>query len=122
LLGAARRLAAELARLEGDGDLPDEVLRRRALRGVVRHCIYGVDRNPLAVELCRTALWIETIEPGKPLSFLDAHIRCGDALVGVTELRVLGEGIPEKAFVPFVGDDSAAAAVFKRMNKLQRES
>ena len=63
LLGAARRLAAEVARLESEGDLPDETLRRRALREVVQHCIYGVDRNPLAVELCRTALWIETIEP-----------------------------------------------------------
>jgi N-6 DNA Methylase len=122
LLGAARRLAAEVARLESEGDLPDETLRRRALREVVQHCIYGVDRNPLAVELCRTALWIETIEPGKPLSFLDAHIRCGDALVGVTNLGVLGEGIPDEAFVPFVRDDSAAASVFKRMNKLQRES
>ena len=105
LLGAARRLAAEVAHLESEGDLPDETLRRHALREVVRHCIYGVDRNPLAVELCRTALWIETVEPGKPLSFLDAHIRCGDALVGVTNLGVLGEGIPDEALVRFVGDD-----------------
>ena len=52
LLGTARRLAAEVARLESEGDLPDETLRRRALREVVQHCIYGVDRNPLAVELC----------------------------------------------------------------------
>jgi hypothetical protein len=122
LLGAARRLAAEVARLDTEGDLPDEAIRRHALREVVQHCIYGVDRNPLAVELCRTALWIESIEPGKPLSFLDAHIRCGDALVGVTDLRVLGEGIPDEAFVPFVGDDRVAAGVFKRMNKAQRES
>jgi hypothetical protein len=122
LLGAARRLAAEVARLETEGDLPEEVLRRHALREVVQHCIYGVDLNPLAVELCRTALWIETIEPGKPLSFLDAHIRCGDALVGVTNLGVLGEGIPDEAFVPFVGDDPAAAIALKRMNKAQRES
>jgi SAM-dependent methyltransferase len=122
LLGAARRLAAEVARLDSEGDLPEETLRRHALREVVRRCIYGVDRNPLSVELCRTALWIESIEPGKPLSFLDAHIRCGDALVGVTNLRVLGEGIPDGAFVPFIGDDPAAASTFKRMNKAQRES
>jgi hypothetical protein len=80
----------------------------------VQHCIYGVDRNPLAVELCRTALWIETVEPGKPLSFLDVHIRCGDALVGVTNLRVLGEGIPDEAFVPFIGDNPAAAGAKMR--------
>jgi hypothetical protein len=122
LLGAARRLAAEVARLDTEGDLPDEAVRRHALREVVRRCIYGVDRNPLSVELCRTALWIESIEPGKPLSFLDAHIRCGDALVGVTDLRVLGEGIPDEAFVPFVGDDPPAVTAFKRMNKAQRLS
>jgi len=122
LLGAARRLAAEVARLDTEGDLPDEALRRHALREVVRRCIYGVDRNPLSVELCRTALWIESIEPGKPLSFLDTHIRCGDALVGVTDLRVLGEGIPDEAFLPFIGDDPTAARTFKRVNKAQRES
>jgi len=122
LLGAARRLADAVARLDSEGDLPDEILRRRALREVVRRCIYGVDRNPLSVELCRTALWIESIEQGKPLSFLDAHIRCGDALVGVTDLRVLAQGIPDDAFTPFVGDDAKATSALKRMNKAQRES
>ncbi len=56
---------------------------RRALRDVVVRCIYGVDLNPMAVELCRVALWIETLEPGKPLSFLDHHIRVGNSLLGV---------------------------------------
>lgn len=73
LLGAARHMADALARLETDSDLPDEALRRQVLREVVRRCIYGVDRNPLSVELCKTALWIETIEPGKPLSSRRSH-------------------------------------------------
>src|SRR5690606_36172111 len=80
LLAAARRMATELARLETGSDVPDdELVRQRALRQVVQLCIYGVDRNPLAVELCRTALWMETLEPGKPLTFLEPHIQCGDS-------------------------------------------
>ena len=45
--------------------------------------IYGVDRNPMAVELTKVALWIEALEPGRPLAFFDAQIRCGDSLIGV---------------------------------------
>jgi len=121
LLMAARRLADAVARLDADGDLPDEAVRRHALREVIRRCIYGVDRNPLSVELCKTGLWIEALEPGKPLSFLDAHIRCGDALVGLTELRALAEGIPDEAFDAFVGDDETAAKTLKKQNKAQRD-
>jgi hypothetical protein len=58
-------------------------MRQQCMREVVAKCIYGVDRNPMAVELCKVALWMEAIEPGKPLGFLDAHIQCGDSLVGV---------------------------------------
>src|SRR5262249_30270350 len=122
LLGAARHLAAEVARFDTDDELPDETLRRQALREVVRRCMYGVDRNPLSVELCRTALWIEAVEPGMPLTFLDAHIRCGDALVGVTDLAVLRQGIPDDAFVGFVGDTPAAVSTMRRRNKAEREA
>jgi hypothetical protein len=92
------------------------------LREVVRRCIYGVDRNPLSVELCKAALWIESIEPGEPLSFLDAHIRCGDALIGITDLHVLAQGIPDDAFIPFVGDEPAMVTALKRLNRAQREA
>jgi hypothetical protein len=122
LLGAARRLADAVARLDMDGDLPDEAVRRHALREVVRRCIYGVDRNPLSVELCRTALWIEAIEPGRPLSFLDAHIRCGDALVGVTDFKQLATGIADDAYEAFIGDDKAAATTLRKLNKVERDS
>jgi type II restriction/modification system DNA methylase subunit YeeA len=59
------------------------------VRDVIAHCIYGVDKNPLAVELCKVALWIESQVPGRPLTFLDHRIRCGDSLVGVFDLEVL---------------------------------
>ncbi|HYF78195.1 MAG TPA: N-6 DNA methylase [Symbiobacteriaceae bacterium] len=65
LLAAARRMADELVRLD-DGD------RGRALRDVITHCIHGVDKNPLAAELCRAALWLEA-DGG-------AQIQCADAL------------------------------------------
>jgi hypothetical protein len=122
LLGAARRLADAVARLDGEGDLPDEALRRHALREVVRRCIFGVDRNPLSVELCKTALWIEAIEPGKPLTFLDAHIKCGDSLIGVADLAVLRSGIPDEAFKELTGDDKAYARDLRKRNKGERES
>jgi hypothetical protein len=51
-------------------------------RHVVERCIYGVDLDPLAVELCRLSLWIETMDRTLPFSFLDHKIKCGNALVG----------------------------------------
>ena len=81
LLAAARRIATRVARVR-TGGVPSTADYRHALRDAVRCCIHGVDRNPMAVELARVALWIETVEPGKPLGFLDANIRVGDSLLG----------------------------------------
>ncbi len=117
LLAAARRLAAELARIEAGADQPSDADYRHALRQVVSRCIYGVDNNPLAVELCRTALWLEAVEPGKPLGFLDAHIRLGNSLVGVLDPKILEKGIPDKAFKPLKGDDKKTVTALKRLNK-----
>ncbi len=118
LLGAARRMATRVAQLR-DPDAPDY---HAAMRDVVRNCIHGVDRNPMAVELTKVALWIETVEPGKPLGFLDANIRCGDSLLGVFDLKVLEKGIPDGAYKPLTGDDKEAAKLAGKVNKQQRES
>lgn len=120
LLAAARRLAQELARLRAGDDQPDERLRQHCLREVVRRCIYGVDRNPQAVELCKVALWIETVEPGKPLTFLDAHIVCGDSLVGLMSAEALEAGIPDEAYKPLTGDDKAICKALKQENTKNR--
>jgi hypothetical protein len=93
---------------------------REAVRDVISHCIYGVDKNPLAVELCRVALWLESQAEGKPLTFLDHRIRCGDSLVGVFDLNVLKDGIPDEAFKPVAGDDKAAAREAKKLNARER--
>jgi Eco57I restriction-modification methylase/TaqI-like C-terminal specificity domain len=52
-------------------------------RHVLKRCIHGVDRNPMAVELAKVSLWLDCFTLGAPLSFLDHHLRCGDSLVGV---------------------------------------
>jgi Eco57I restriction-modification methylase len=120
LLAAARRIATRVARARTGGVAATSDYRH-ALRDVVRSCIHGVDRNPMAVELTKVALWIETVEPGKPLGFLDSNIRCGDALLGVFDLEVLRKGIPDAAYKPLSGDDKVTARDFAKRNKAERE-
>ncbi len=120
LLAAARRLGKELARVRAGEDEPAPERVREAIRDVVTHCIHGVDKNPLAVELCRVALWLECHESGKPLTFLDHRIRCGDSLVGVFHLAALAEGVPDEAFKPVGSDDRTAAREAKRHNAGER--
>ncbi|WP_375271350.1 Eco57I restriction-modification methylase domain-containing protein [Sphingomonas sp.] len=118
LLGAARRMAGRVAALRNP-DAPDE---QAALRDVVSRCIHGVDRNPMAVELAKVALWIESVSPGQPLGFLDANIRCGDALLGVFSLDALEEGVPDAAYKPLTGDDKGTANGLKKLNKAERDA
>ena len=73
----------------------------------------------MSVELCKVSLWMEALEPGKPLSFLDAHIQCGDSLVGVSPNLDISE-IPDEAFNPAFGDDKATASALKKRNKRER--
>lgn len=117
LLGAARRMATRVAQLRNP-DAPDY---NAAMRDVVRNCIHGVDRNPMAIELAKVALWIESVEPGKPLGFLDANIQCGDSLLGVFDLKALDEGIPDDAYKPLTGDDKDTAKYFSKRNKDEKK-
>lgn len=118
LLAAARRLAEKLAELRSVESGQEGAVRpqdyRHALREVVARCIFGVDRNPMAIELARTALWLEGFEEGRPLSFLDHHLQVGDALLGLTDLKALELGIAKDAFKPLSGDDKE---VCKRLAK-----
>jgi hypothetical protein len=120
LLAAARRIGTELAKVRTGEEAPAPDAVREAVRDVITHCIYGVDKNPLAVDLCKVALWIEGHSGGKPLTFLDHRIRCGDSLVGVFDLSVLEEGIPDAAFDPVSGDDRKLASAIKKRNKQER--
>jgi hypothetical protein len=120
LLAAARRIATRLARHRAGGT-PSAEDFRHALRDVARRCLHGVDRNPMAVELTKVALWIETVDPGLPLGFFDSQIRCGDSLLGVFDLDALEQGIPDGAYKPLAGDDKETARHFAKRNRDERE-
>lgn len=121
LLGAGRRLAGHLARVRAGGT-PDAAQYATALRDVTSRCLYGVDKNAMAIELARIALWLEAVTPDAPLAFVDHHLVHGDALLGVRDLRVLELGIPPTAFDERSGDDRATARRFKALNKQARDS
>lgn len=120
LIAAANRIASRLASIRsGDSEpAPDDI--RRALRDVVGSCVHGIDVNPMAVELCKVSLWLEATEPGKPLSFLDHRIVCGDALLGTTP-KLLAEGIPDAAYKALSGDDKSVASADRKRNKAERQ-
>ena len=93
LVEATDYLARELLRaLSGEVDAKfEEEDIRWARREIVERCIFGVDLNPLAVELAKLSLWLYTVSKNRPLNFLDHHLRCGNSLIGVkiSDLAVL---------------------------------
>jgi hypothetical protein len=105
--------------LRAGGEEPGPELLRHSLREVIGHCIYGVDINPMAVELCKVGLWLEAVEPGKPLTFLDHHIKCGNSLLGATP-AVIREGIPDRAYEPLTGDTKEAVRWMRKLNQEAR--
>lgn len=121
LVGAARRIAKRVAALRTGDPEPAPEAVRSAMRDVVGRSIYGVDLNPLAAELAKVSLWLEALEPGRPLTFLDAQIKIGNALVGVTP-RLLAKGIPDEAFKPIEGDDKKITATLAKQNKAERSA
>ncbi|WP_228717416.1 Eco57I restriction-modification methylase domain-containing protein [Allosaccharopolyspora coralli] len=120
LVAAARRVARELAEARSGEDEPTPADVHHALRDVVGRCLYGVDVNPMAAELAKVSLWLEALEPGKPLGFLDARIRVGNSLLGTTPALLAG-GVPDEAFKPLEGDDKSLVNALKKRNKQERE-
>ncbi len=115
LLAAARALATELAYLKAPKGVSINDYEHEAMREVIEHCIYGVDINPDAAELCRLVLWIEAHQAGKPITYLDHKIRCGNSLVGwLGALKPLI--IPDEAFKPIPGDDKVMAKRWQIQN------
>ena len=120
LLGAARRLAEKLASIRAEGG--EAIDYRRALRDVIAHCIHGVDRNPMAIQLAKVALWLEGYVADKPLSFLDHHLVVGDSILSIIDLEMATKGIPDEAYEVITGDDKAVARALKARNKEARDS
>lgn len=76
----------------------------------------------MAIQLAKTALWLEAYSPDRPLSFVDHHLRVGDALLGVLDPKVLEDGIPDEAYTALSGDDKAVASALKKQNKADLKS
>ncbi|MER7782486.1 DNA methyltransferase [Streptomyces albidoflavus] len=120
LVAASRRIAKRVAAVRERNPEPTLEAVRHALHEVVARCVYGVDLNPMAVELAKVSLWLEALEPGKPLGFLDAHVKHGNALIGATP-KLLRGGIPDEAFIATEGDDKKQAKSLEKMNAEERK-
>lgn len=114
VLAMARTIAWYVCTLRTGEDNPASLDYRQALREVISRCVYAVDYNPDAVELCKVVLWIEGYCAGKPLSFLDHHIRCGNSVLGVSDLQMLINGVPDKALT---AKDKDTLKALKKMNQ-----
>ncbi len=121
LIAAAYRLAKALASTRTGEEEPAPEAYDTALREVIAHCLYGVDLNEWAVELCKVNLWLESLEPGKPLSFLDHRILFGNSLLGATP-ALMARGIPDDAFNAIEGDDKADVNRLKKLNRAERRA
>jgi hypothetical protein len=106
----------------GEMLIPDDPDERQiyALRIVAQRCIYGVDINPLAVEMAKLSLWLLTLAKDKPFEFLDHAIRCGDSLVGIHNLDQLrkfnlnGKGQDNSLFLQFLEPKIKEAIALRR--------
>ncbi|KKL20169.1 hypothetical protein LCGC14_2458150, partial [marine sediment metagenome] len=116
LLSALDFLGKKLAEVKTSSDSPLEVDLREARREILQHCIYGVDVNPLAVELAKISLWLRACVKNKPLNFLDNHIRCGNSLIGLGQKTEISD-IDPAAFKAISGNPSTA--IPKENTKLQ---
>jgi len=97
LIAANNFLGQQLAEIRSDSQYPDERTVRQARRSVVQHCIYGVDLNPMAAELAKVSLWINSAVDDKPLSFLNHRIKQGNSLIGTTP-ELMNQGLPVDAY------------------------
>ena len=109
-------MAYRLAFARAGGVEPDRMTWCQALHDVIRNCIYGVDNDIKALEVCMVGLCIEAMIPGRPLIFLDHNLRHGNSLIGTTP-RLLREGIPDDAFVALEGDVPQLCQEYRKRNR-----
>ncbi|MFE7234466.1 Eco57I restriction-modification methylase domain-containing protein [Streptomyces sp. NPDC001231] len=120
LVAAARRIALRYAVMDQGESQPAPEQVREAMAKVVRHCVHGVDINPLAAELAKVSLWLESLTPGEPLAYLDDRIKTGNALLGATP-AVLEKGIPDGAFEKLEGDEQKVLTELRQQNDRERK-
>ncbi|MWA01941.1 N-6 DNA methylase [Actinomadura sp. LD22] len=119
LVAAARRIARRYAALWNDEEEPTPATIRDAMHKVVGRCLYGVDLNPMAAELAKVSLWLESLQPGRPLAFLDTRIKVGNSLLGTTP-KLLFQGIPDEAYKAIGDDDKKVITDIRRQNAKER--
>jgi hypothetical protein len=119
LVAAGRRIAQKYAALVAGDEEPPPNAVRDAMRKVVAQCLYGVDVSPLAAEVAKFSLWIESQSPGRPLAYFDSHIKAGNSLLGATP-ALLERGLPDDAFTVLAGDNRKTAAQVKKRNARER--
>ena len=101
-----------------EGQLTDQAIIRRM---VLKRCIYGVDKNPLTVELAKVSLWLHSFTVGAPLSFLDHHLRAGDSLIGI-RVHDARQELSELGGLAAVSAISGAEAATQGMQRIEAMS
>ncbi|WP_416982994.1 Eco57I restriction-modification methylase domain-containing protein [Streptomyces sp. T028] len=120
LVAAARRIALRYAQMTHGESQPAPELVREAMAKVVRHCVHGVDLNPLAAELAKVSLWLESLTPGEPLAYLDDRVKTGNAVLGATP-AALEKGIPDGAFEKLEGDEQSVVTKLRQQNDREQK-
>lgn len=122
ICAALEKLGEQLALIRmGEEERPTEDQLREAKRDVLLHCIYGVDLNPMALELAKFSLWITASLPDMPLTFLDHKLKCGNSLIGATP-ELIRNGIPVEAYKPVGNDNPDICNELKKRARRQLES
>jgi len=114
LIAATEYLGEQLAKIRTQNDYPSDIDVRHARRDALRHCIYGVDINPMSVELAKVSLWLTAATNDQPLNFLDHHIKCGNSLIGATP-ELIEKSIPPDAYTAVEGDNKELVKVRKKL-------
>lgn len=106
-----------------ENPLPEDAEERAVLarRMVADRCLYGVDNNPLAVEMAKLSLWLTTLQRERPFTFLDHSLRCGDALLGLVNVRQLEEfSLRPESGKLVLGSEDMRAAVRRAQESRER--
>lgn len=121
LTAALEKMGEYLALIgKEEGEKPTDKELRLAKREILQNCIYGVDLNPMALELAKFSLWITASMPDLPLSFLDHKLKCGNSLIGATP-ELIKAGIPVEAFNPVTLDDKPVCNDLKKRVRKELE-
>ena len=123
LIAAAERIAKHLVLMRSPKDSSSISSKQYAKQQIIEHCIFGVDRNPMAVTLCSMALWMESMEPGKTLSSFQKNIKQGDALLGIWPQH-LNDGVKTEYFSTIKDEDHRTSAnlIRARNRKARKKS